>query len=125
MTELEVQSPHIEDCSWGRVSIEGHGTVKDAKLVPGGARGWNWLETGTRHDPGIQPADVAELLDRGAEIIVLSTGVFRRLRVCPETLVLLKNEDIPCHILPTPKAVETYNLLRQRKRVGALIHSTC
>jgi hypothetical protein len=33
-------------------------------------RGWhtigNWRETGTEHSPGIQPADVQELLDRGA-----------------------------------------------------------
>lgn len=125
MTEFEAQSPHIEDCSWGRVSVEGHGTVKDAKLFPGGARGWNWLETGTRHDPGIQPADVAELLDHGAEVIVLSTGVFRRLRVCPETLVLLKDSGVSYHVLPTPDAVDEYNRLADTQAVGALIHSTC
>ena len=27
--------------------------------------------------PGIQPADVVELLDRGASVVVLSTGVFQ------------------------------------------------
>ena len=30
-----------------------------AKLYPGGARAWDWRETGTRHRPGIQPADIA------------------------------------------------------------------
>ena len=56
--------------------FEGSGSLKDAKLYPGGARAWDWRETGTRHDPGIQPTDVAELLDHGAEVVVLSTGVF-------------------------------------------------
>ena len=56
-------SPRILDCRWGRGRVDGHGTIKDAKLYPGGARAWDWRETGTRHDPGIQPADVAELVD--------------------------------------------------------------
>lgn len=119
MTGNEQKSPRIADCRWGRVSIDGHGTVKDAKLYPGGARAWDWRETGTRHDPGIQPADVVELLEYGAEVIVLSRGVLRMLQVCPETLALLHD------VLPTGEAVETYNLLRDTDRVGALIHSTC
>ena len=45
---------------------------KDAKLFPGGSREWNWRETGTEHVPGIQPADVQELLDHGAKVVVLS-----------------------------------------------------
>jgi hypothetical protein len=60
------RSPRILERRWGLVRIDGHGTVKDAKLFPGGARAWDWRETGTRHRPGIQPADVAELLDHGA-----------------------------------------------------------
>jgi hypothetical protein len=79
-------SPRILDCHQGRVRIDGHGTVKDAKLYPGGARAWDWHETGTRHDPGIQPADVAELVEHGATTVLLSGGVLRMLRVCPATL---------------------------------------
>jgi hypothetical protein len=36
------------------LEIEGHPTFKDAKLFPGGARAWDWRETGTGHVPGIQ-----------------------------------------------------------------------
>jgi hypothetical protein len=57
---------------WGTIEIEGAGTFRDAKLFPGGAREWNWHETGTEHVPGIQPADVSELLDKGATTVVLS-----------------------------------------------------
>ena len=124
MTTAEA-SPRIAQCGRGRVNVEGYGSLKDAKLYPGGARSWDWCETGTRHDPGIQPADVTELLDHGVEVVVLSTGVFRRLGVCPETLRLLASNGIPCHVLPTPDAVAVYNRLAGSKRVGALIHSTC
>merc|ERR1719378_1098206 len=52
---------------WGRVVVRDpltkrHAAFKDVKVWPGGARGWNWKETGTRHQPGTQVADVDELL---------------------------------------------------------------
>ena len=125
MTINEQKSPRIASCQWGRVSIDGHGTVKDAKLYPGGARAWDWRETGTRHDPGIQPADIIEIIEHGAETVVLSTGVLRMLRVSPETLTVLQERGIRVHVVPTGEAVTTYNLLRETERVGALINSTC
>lgn len=125
MSALPKSSPRIAACSWGRIDVEGHGPLKDAKLYPGGARAWDWSETGTRHDPGIQPADVAELLDHGADVVVLSRGVHRMLQVCPETLVLLKTKGVTCHVLPTSEAVAEYNRLAATQAVGALIHSTC
>jgi hypothetical protein len=125
MTTQQACSPRILECRWGQVRIDGHGTVKDAKLYPGGARAWDWRETGTRHDPGIQPADVAELVEHGAEVIVLSTGVWRMLKVCPETLRQLESRGVAVQVLPTPEAVAAYNRLAQTSAAGALIHSTC
>ena len=119
------QSPRISHASWGRLDVAGQGAFKDAKLYPGGARAWDWRETGTRHVPGIQPADVAELLEHGAEVVVLSQGVLERLQVCPETLDLLKNKGIPAHVLPTADAVRLYNELAAQQKVGGLFHSTC
>ena len=119
------RSPRISHLSWGRLEVEGHGSFKDAKLYPGGAREWDWRETGTRHSPGIQPADVEELLDRGAELVVLSRGILEALRVCPETLALLEDRGIPAHVLQTEDAIRLYNQLAAERRVGALVHSTC
>jgi len=64
----------------------GIGTGKDFKLYPGGGREWVWDETGTRRSPGIEPADVEELLAHGVEVVVLSLGMYRRLQVDPRTL---------------------------------------
>jgi hypothetical protein len=118
-------SPRISHLSWGRLEVEGQGAFKDAKLYPGGARAWDWRETGTRHAPGIQAVDVQELLEHGAEVVVLSKGILERLQVCPETLDLLKRNGIPAHVLPTEDAVRLYNELAAEQKVGGLFHSTC
>lgn len=118
-------SPEISNFGWGVIEIDKKRTYKDAKLFPGGAREWDWTETGTTHTPGIQPADVEELIDHNAEVIVLSKGVNQRLRVCKETEDMLKEKEIPYFILQTEAAIEKYNELRNEKAVGALIHSTC
>ncbi len=75
--------------------------------------------------PGIQPADIEELLENGAEVVVLSRGIYKRLQVCSETLQMLNDRSITSHILQTEEAVELYNKLRENKRVGGLFHSTC
>ncbi len=124
--EQKAFSPRITHLSWGRMEVEGRDKpFKDAKVFPGGAREWDWKETGTQHVPGIQPADVEELLEHGATEVILSKGVYERLQVCPETLEMLKERGIATHVLQTEEAVQLYNELREKKSVGGLFHSTC
>ena len=75
--------------------------------------------------PGIQPADVSELLEHGAKVIVLSKGVLERLQVQPETLELLRRRQIPAYVLQTEEAMHLYNRLCEEQPTGALFHSTC
>ena len=120
-----MSSPQIEHLSWGRLETDGH-TFKDAKCFPGGARAWDWNETGTRHDPGIQPADAEELLEHGAEVVVLSTGINERLQVPQETLDALDEAGVETEVLQTERAVARYNtLVDEGRAVGGLFHSTC
>jgi hypothetical protein len=124
--DREARSPRVTHLSWGRLEVEGvDGALKDAKLFPGGARAWDWNETGTDHEPGIQPADVEELLERGATAVVLSKGFHGRLGVTPEALRALEEGGVSAHVRQTGEAIELYNELRETERVGALIHSTC
>jgi hypothetical protein len=119
-------SPRIVRCAWGRIEIEGRSApCKDAKLYPGGSREWDWTETGTHHDPGILPADVEELIDRGSEVVVLSRGHHERLGVRPDTLRLLRDRGVEVHVLETSRAVLLYNELRETRRVAGLFHTTC
>jgi hypothetical protein len=123
--EPKMLSPRIMALAWGRIEVEDAGTFRDAKLFPGGAREWDWRETGTEHTPGIQPADVRELLDHGATAVVLSQGMWKRLGTCPETLELLKQQGVGVHVLPTQDAADLYNDLRKTEQVAGLFHTTC
>ena len=117
-------SPRITGLSWGRLETES-GVFKDARLYPGGVAEWDRNETGTSHDPGIQPADVESLLEHGATVIVLSRGFHERLGVTPATLGMLEERGIPVHVAQTEEAARLYDELRETEKVGALIHSTC
>jgi len=119
-------SPQVGRNSWGWIEVEGIGELRDAKLWPGGGRGWDWNETGTRHRPGIQPADVEELLGHDPEVVVLSRGRELRLRTKPETLALLQERGIEVVSEETGNAIERYNaLVAEGRRVAALLHTTC
>lgn len=122
----EKTSPEITRIAWGEMNVDGLPPGKDMKLWPGGGREWDWSETGTRHSPGIQPADVEELVEHGAKAVVLSCGMLRRLRTMPETIRYLEERGVDVHHAETKKAVEIYNGLAVRGvRVGGLFHSTC
>jgi hypothetical protein len=122
--EERTSSPRVTHLSWGRLEVDGR-SFKDAKLFPGGARTWDWNETGTRHEPGIQPSDVEELLEHGATAVVLSKGFDERLGVTRDVLRMLEERGIATYVRQTGEAIELYNQLRESERVGALIHSTC
>lgn len=101
-------------------------TFKDAKLWPGGARAWDWRETGTGHTAGIQPADVDELLDHGAEVVILTRGRQGALRVPDETVAHALSRGADVEVARTDEALARYRALRAAGRaVGALVHSTC
>jgi len=119
------KSPKITGVAWGSVEVDGRKKFKDVKLFPGGAREWDWDETGTQHQPGILPSDVKELIDHGARVIVLSQGMLGRLNIDMDTMLELGRKNIKVHILKTEDAVRRYNELRETEPVGALIHSTC
>ena len=119
-------SPSVQSIEWGKMEVEGLASGKDMKLWPGGGRKWDWKETGTSHNPGIQVADVEELIDRGASVVVLSRGMKLVLKTCPETLEYLERRGIRYEIEETNEAVRIYNeLARQGVAVGGLFHSTC
>jgi len=120
------EPPRIMHLAWGRMTVDGLGTGKDFKLWPGGGRAWDWNETGTRHVPGIQPVDVAELLEHGVTVVVLSRGMWRALQTEGATVRMLEEHDVTVHLAETSQAARLYNELADRgEAVGGLFHSTC
>ena len=123
------QQSLISHISWGRIKVTTDGQTslfKDCKVWPGGSKEWDWRHTGTRHQPGIQPADIEEILEQGIEFMVLTRGMELMLHTCPETEELLNQRGIEYYIGPTKLAVDLFNnLMQQGKKVGGIFHSTC
>ncbi|MCO5968810.1 Mth938-like domain-containing protein [Actinoallomurus soli] len=125
MNPPKITSPFITKVTWGRIWVDGLGEARDYKLWPAGGRPWDWAETGTHHVPGVQPADVAELLEHGCEAVVLSRGMECRLQVPAETVRHLEDKGVAVHVAETTEAVALYNRLAETVPVGGLFHSTC
>jgi hypothetical protein len=119
----------ITQLSWGRIEVtigETRHEFKDCKVWPGGAVEWDWDLTGTRHSPGIQVADIEEILQHGIDVMVLSRGLQLRLQTSPDTQAELQRRGIEIHVEETTAAVERFNALAaQGVRVGGIFHSTC
>jgi acyl-coenzyme A thioesterase PaaI-like protein len=122
----EEAAPAILSSRWGRIEVAGRGLGKDWKIWPGGGRGWDWSEHGTGHRRGIQPGDVRELVDRGCQVVILTTGRLGRLKVPRETVDLLRSKGIKVIVVGTAKGVVIFNeYVQSGTAVGGLFHATC
>jgi hypothetical protein len=119
-------SPKILSIQWGAMNIEGVGKGRDFKLWPGGGRPWDWGETGTQHSPGIQIADIEELIEHGSRLIFLTKGFNLRLQIRGDTLDYLNRKGIEVVVQETRQGVKLYNdSVSKGKQAGGLFHSTC
>ncbi|XP_075054708.1 mth938 domain-containing protein isoform X1 [Mixophyes fleayi] len=74
-----MSSPEITSLSWGSMSVAGR-AYKDCKVWPGGSRTWDWRETGTNHHPGVQPADLEEIVKKNVKTLVIGCGMSEALQ---------------------------------------------
>ncbi|XP_067841733.1 mth938 domain-containing protein isoform X2 [Heptranchias perlo] len=82
-----MSSPQIASLSWGRMKVQDSATAyKDCKVWPGGSRTWDWRETGTDHYPGVQPADLEEIINKGIQTLVIGRGMNEALQVHPKVM---------------------------------------
>ncbi|XP_063287224.1 mth938 domain-containing protein [Pelobates fuscus] len=120
-----MSSPEISSLSWGTMKV-GAQVYKDCKVWPGGSRTWDWRETGTNHHPGVQPADLEEVVKKGVKTLVIGRGMTESLQVPAATLAYIKAQGIDAVVLQTEKAVTEYNSLASKgANVGGVFHSTC
>jgi ankyrin repeat protein len=118
-------NPLIGSFGWGRIEDSSKRVFKDARLYPGGAAGWDWTRTGTHHQPGIQFADVEDLLSLRPATVILTRGVNLVLEVPERTVERVREAGPEVLVLQTEDAVREYNRRVRTERVVALVHSTC
>src|SRR5262245_22074977 len=110
---------------WGQIVDSNGRAFKDARLFPGGGEEWDWRRTGTRHDPGIQIADLEDLVATKPDVVILSRGVDLVLQVPQATVDHARAHAKAVLVLQSEQAVAVYNRRVANERVVALIHSTC
>ncbi|KAG8001757.1 hypothetical protein GBF38_011832 [Nibea albiflora] len=105
-----MSSPEIASLSWGHMKVKGcSSSYKDCK-----------------HRPGVQPADLEEVLKKGIDLLVIGRGMSEALQVPASTLDFVKQKGVDVRVLQTEKAVAEYNkLVGQGAKVGGVFHSTC
>ncbi|XP_049582016.1 mth938 domain-containing protein [Syngnathus scovelli] len=119
--------PEIVSLSWGRMTVKGAAApYKDCKVWPGGSRAWDWRETGTEHRPGVQVADLQEVLDKGVDLLLIGRGMDMALQVPASTVDQVTATGVQVRVLQTEAAVAEYNrMARGGANVGGVFHSTC
>ena len=110
---------------WGQIVDSSGRVFKDARLYPGGIEAWDWGKTGTRHDPGIQIADLHDLIATKPDVVILSRGVDLVLQVPQATIDFARSHAANVLVLQSEQAVAEYNRRIATERVVALVHSTC
>src|SRR5215475_12734197 len=107
----------ITSFQWGRI-VDSNGRIfKDARLFPGGVEEWDWRKTGTRHDPGIQAADFADLVETKPDLVILSRGVDLVLQVPQATVDFARAHAREVLVLQSEQAVAEYNRRVANERV--------
>lgn len=119
--------PKIDKLSWAKIKVDGKDyhqvLLVGDKVIPRDVNKLNKL-FGTTH--GIGNWEKEELLSNKPEIIIIGNGWSGVLKVEEEFKEKCKKAGIDLRILLTQSAVAEYNrLIEKKKKVNALIHTTC
>lgn len=119
--------PKIEKVSWGNVKVDNK-TYHQALIIGDEVleRESNKLHDlfGTTHRIGDWEKE--KLLSGNPEIILIATGWSGLVKIDDDFKNKLKEKEIELQTVLTPKVVEQYSqLVKEDKRVNALIHTTC
>lgn len=112
----------IEKTGFGWIIVDGKRYETDI-LISADGKILNRYENfrGNNHEFSIEEAK--RLLYPKPEVLIVGTGQGGVLKVKEETIDFLKKEKVRLIALPTPKATEIFNKLKEKK--SALFHLTC
>lgn len=119
--------PKIEKVSWGKVKVDGK--IYHQVLIIGDEvfeRDKPKLEAlfGTTHQLGDWEKE--KLVAGKPEVLLVASGWSGLLKIDPEFEALIRKKGIELRVVLTPKVISEYNqLLEDKKRANALIHTTC
>ena len=111
----------IESYSFGKIIIDDEKYTSDIIIFPEKVISAWWRREGHF----LQDVDIKEVLKRKPEKFIIGTGYYGYLKVDRELKKKLSDMDIKAYYEKTPKAVEMYNSLNDKKNVIAALHLSC
>jgi len=113
--------PRIDSYRFGSIVIDGKQYTSDVIIYPDRVEGKWWREAGH----SLVLADIPEILRNPPDVLVIGQGSVGRMDVMPKTRHQLQEAGIEVIAEMTGQACETYNHLREKRRVAAALHLTC
>jgi hypothetical protein len=118
--------PLIDDTSFGSLTIEGRKIENDVMLTLEGSvqkrkKKLSKKVYGTSHRISLEEAKY--VYEKGAEILIIGAGQYRRVGVSDEAEKYLSEKGCRVKLLATPKAIQAWNDAGERA-IG-LFHVTC
>ncbi len=116
-----MSAPKIETYRFGQLVVDGQIHTKDLIILPDQVVGGWWRQEGH----AVHPDDLAAVLNAEPEILIVGQGASGRMHVTPEAEQVLQAASIELVAQPTEPACQTYNRMREQRRVAAALHLTC
>lgn len=112
----------IERCEFGSIVIDGREYTSDLIIYPDSRIADSWRRK-AGHRLSID--DIDELIKSEPEVIIAGTGASGLMEPEEELRRLLHQQGIEFLSAPNEEAIQLYNELSSKKRVGACFHLTC
>ncbi len=116
----------IDKFSFGSIIIDGKKYSRDVLILADGTvrkRKGGFLMFGSH---GIKKEEVEELAEDMPEAVIIGTGTSGKASLAPEVEGWAKEKNLKLMVQPSHEAVSKLNeLIKQKKKVAALIHITC
>jgi hypothetical protein len=118
----EMKAMRIENFSFGSLVINGKKYTSDLMIYPDGRveDSW-WRKSGHK----LSSEDIIRLIESKPEVIVAGQGMSGLMRPERDLGNLLEQIGITFIAAPNEEAVQRFNELSSKKKIGACFHLTC
>ena len=111
----------IDSYQFGLITVSGREYTSDVIIFSDRVKPSWWRKSGHK----IYSEDIAEIITRRPEVVVIGTGMSGMARVLPEVEKILQAQGVKLIVEDTREACHTYNRLCHSQKVVAALHLTC
>ena len=111
----------IESYSFGKITVNGKTYTSDVIIYLDKVEDSWWRRKGHL----LEKEDIEDVVLCEPEVLIIGTGAYGLMKIVDEVKHFLKSKGIELIAEETEKACKTYNKLRGKRKVVALLHLTC